>query len=252
MTLPATQIIREIVMTEDVEAKPTFKGIATALASAQGEMSKAEKTANNAAFKGEGKPKGTAYATLSSVMDACMPALTSRGIAVIQPTGENEIGRYVKTILIHGNSGETLECTVPLIIGKQDMQGYGSAVTYARRYGLMSMAGIAPADDDGNAAAKAAPTQEDKPKSRDPWTATIISELPDDATSRDKAMAVSKALCTQWGRMGGAQQLGNEWDRRAHLIAGPKGLEGMHPDLHGTVIDAYENRMNTIKEENQQ
>ena len=41
---------------------------------------------------------------------------------------------------------------VPLIVGKNDMQGYGSAVTYARRYGLMSMAGIAPEDDDGNAA----------------------------------------------------------------------------------------------------
>ena len=50
-----------------------------------------------------------------------------------------------------------LDCEVPLIIGKNDMQGYGSAVTYARRYGLMTMAGIAPEDDDGNAAAKAAP-----------------------------------------------------------------------------------------------
>jgi hypothetical protein len=240
MTSPATQIIREIVMTEDVEAKPTFKGIAAALASAQGAMGKALKSSDNPHFKSK-------YADLASVIDACMPALTSHGIAVIQPTGENEIGRYVKTILIHGNSGETLECTVPLIIGKQDMQGYGSAVTYARRYGLMSMAGIAPADDDGNAAAKAAPTQEDKPKPRDAWTATIIGELPDDATGRDKAMAIAKALCSQFARMKGAQQLGNEWDRRAHLIEGPKGLEGMHHDLHGTVIDAYEKRLNEIK-----
>jgi hypothetical protein len=49
---------------------------------------------------------------------------------------------------------------VPLIVSKNDMQGYGSAVTYARRYGLMAMAGIAPEDDDGNAAAKSAPKQE--------------------------------------------------------------------------------------------
>jgi hypothetical protein len=56
------------------------------------------------------------------------------------------------------------ECRVPLIVGKNDMQGYGSAVTYARRYGLMGMAGVAPEDDDGNAAAKAAPKAEDAPR----------------------------------------------------------------------------------------
>ena len=49
---------------------------------------------------------------------------------------------------------------MPLIVGKNDMQGYGSAVTYARRYGLMCMAGIAPEDDDGNAAVAARPKAE--------------------------------------------------------------------------------------------
>jgi hypothetical protein len=57
---------------------------------------------------------------------------------------------------------------VPLILGKNDMQGYGSAVTYARRYGLMCMAGIAPEDDDGNAAAAAAPRQDTRPAPRAP------------------------------------------------------------------------------------
>ena len=54
-----------------------------------------------------------------------------------------------------------MECPVPLIVQKNDMQGLGSAITYARRYGLMSMAGIAPEDDDGNAAAAAAPKKID-------------------------------------------------------------------------------------------
>ena len=48
---------------------------------------------------------------------------------------------------------------MPLLVSKNDMQGYGSAVTYGRRYGLMSLAGIAPEDDDGNAAAKAPPQE---------------------------------------------------------------------------------------------
>ena len=130
-----------------------MKSIATALAAAQINMGKALKQASNPHFRSK-------YADLGSVMDACLPALNERGIAVIQPTGENELGRFVETIMIHGESGEQLSCRVPLIVGKNDMQGYGSAVTYARRYGLMAMAGIAPEDDDGNAAAKAAPKQE--------------------------------------------------------------------------------------------
>jgi len=130
-----------------------MKGIATALAKAQAEMGKALKQSNNPHFKSK-------YADLGNVMDACLPALNAAGIAVIQPTGEDEHGRYVETVLIHGESGESLTCRVPLIVAKNDMQGYGSAVTYGRRYGLMAMAGIAPEDDDGNAAAKAAPKQE--------------------------------------------------------------------------------------------
>lgn len=131
--------------------------IATALAKAQAEMGKALKSANNPHFRSK-------YADLGSVMDACMPALTSAGIALIQPTGEDEHGRYVETVFIHGESGERLSCRVPLIVQKNDMQGYGSAVTYARRYGLMAMAGIAPEDDDGHAAGQAAPMQEPQRK----------------------------------------------------------------------------------------
>ena len=130
-----------------------MKSIATALASAQMNMGKALKQANNPHFRSK-------YADLGNVMDACLPALNEAGIAVIQPAGEDEHGRFVDTILIHGESGESLASRVPLIVQKNDMQGYGSAVTYARRYGLMAMAGIAPEDDDGNAASKAAPKRE--------------------------------------------------------------------------------------------
>jgi len=132
-----------------------MKGIATSLAKAQTNMGKALKQANNPHFRSK-------YADLGNVMDACLPALNEAGIALIQPTGEDEHGRYVETILIHGESGEQLTCRVPLIVSKNDMQGYGSAVTYARRYGLMAMAGIAPEDDDGHAASKAPPKQEQR------------------------------------------------------------------------------------------
>lgn len=142
-------------MTEHSKIQPDHATIYAALAAAQMQMGKALKDSANPAFKSK-------YADLASVMDACMGALNGNGIAVFQPTVDDESGRYVKTILAHV-SGQTLECRVPLIVQKNDMQGYGSAVTYARRYGLMSMAGIAPEDDDGNAAAKAAPLVDERP-----------------------------------------------------------------------------------------
>ena len=144
-------------ITENKAKAQVFGNIATALASAQAKMGKALKSANNPHFKSK-------YADLASVTEACLPALNESGIAVIQPTGEDETGRYVETMLIHGPSGEVLKCRVPLIVQKNDMQGYGSAVTYARRYGLMSMSGIAPEDDDGNDAAKALPKAQQAPK----------------------------------------------------------------------------------------
>jgi len=120
--------------------------IAVALSKAQLEMGVAAKDKSNPHFKSK-------YADLSSVMSACMDALGKHGIAVIQPFIIGEDGKnYVDTILIHGESGSQLSCRIPAMNQKGDMQGLGSAMTYARRYGLMAMAGIAPEDDDGNAA----------------------------------------------------------------------------------------------------
>ena len=167
-----------------------MKSIATALAKAQTNMGKALKQANNPHFRSK-------YADLGNVMDACLPALNEAGIALIQPTGEDEHGRYVETTLIHGESGESLTCRVPLIVAKNDMQGYGSAVTYARRYGLMAMAGIAPEDDDGNAAAKAPPKQEhrqQKPQETDAEAIERAKEYLSEADSLDD-------LKERWGRI---------------------------------------------------
>ena len=162
-------------------AAPTLAG---ALAKAQAEMGKALKHNTNPAFRSK-------YADLGSVMDACLPALNRHGIAVVQPTVDDADGRYVETVLLH-ESGETLRCRVPLIVQKNYMQGYGSAVTYARRYGLMCMAGIAPEDDDGNAAAQAAPKREDAPRSPSP--AQIAADALASADTLDALIAIWRDL----------------------------------------------------------
>jgi hypothetical protein len=79
-----------------------------------------------------------------------------------------------------------------LIVGKNDMQGYGSAVTYARRYGLMAMAGIAPDDDDGNAAANDVPVSNDRPKP--PMAVDVACDSLINASSLDQLSAIWKDL----------------------------------------------------------
>jgi hypothetical protein len=59
---------------------------------------------------------------------------------------------HVKTVISEIDGEDKIECKVPLILSKNDMQGLGSAITYARRYGLVSMLGIIQEDDDGNKA----------------------------------------------------------------------------------------------------
>ena len=92
-----------------------------------------------------------------------MDALNSAGIALIQRTSEDSTGVTVETVFVH-ESGEMMECgKLHVPASKQDPQGYGSALTYARRYSLMAAAGIAPEDDDGNGARKA---KEDEEKAK--------------------------------------------------------------------------------------
>lgn len=170
-------------------ATAVHKGLYAALAAAQAEMGPALKDSVNPAFKSK-------YADLASVMAACLPALNAHGIAVIQPPYQDETGqRFVKTVFVHGETGETAECAVPLIVAKNDMQGYGSAVTYARRYGLMSMAGIAPEDDDGNAAAKAAPMAEQRQEQpRGPSAMDVACDSLGNAENLDQLAAIWKDL----------------------------------------------------------
>lgn len=206
--------------------------IAAALAKAQAEMGKAIKESANPAFRSK-------YADLGNVMDACLPALNKHNIAVIQPIVSDVDGRFVKTILIH-ESGETLECAVPLIVGKNDMQGLGSAITYGRRYGLMSMAGIAPEDDDGNAAAKNVQSSAIS-QARDDG---VLDGLPENASPREKAEAYAKAICADFSGKG-VKALDRSWDNWQKHIAK---LQDSYPDLWSSVVDAFETRKNELTE----
>ena len=121
--------------------------IATALVKAQMAYGPALKSSVNPHFKSK-------YADLASCFDAVREALNNNGIAIIQRTHAGAHGVSIETLLIH-LSGETLSggiLEIPAV--KQDPQGFGSALTYARRYSLMCVCGIAPEDDDANLASQ--------------------------------------------------------------------------------------------------
>ena len=141
--------------------------IAGALAKAQGEMGGAKKDAANPFFKSK-------YADLASVWDACREPLTKHGLSVVQfpqteyrgepepyewtsKMGEKRYGVRivcvvsVLTRLTHA-SGQWMDDVVSTMLPTGDPQAVGSAITYLRRYALQSVAGVAPEDDDAEAA----------------------------------------------------------------------------------------------------
>jgi hypothetical protein len=132
-----------------MKTSESISELAKALSAAQAEMTGAKKSANNPFFKSQ-------YADLASVMQAIAKPFASHGLSFVQSVGHEAGGVCVTTLLMH-ESGQWIESD-PLVLPptKPDAQGYGSAITYAKRYGLQAMAGVPSVDDDGNAAVEGA------------------------------------------------------------------------------------------------
>lgn len=131
-----------------------MKQIATALVKAQKEFGPALKTSTNPHFRSK-------YADLATVVEAVIDALNNNGIFLMQMTHETPDGAMAETTFVH-ESGEMLSAGKLFFpASKHDAQGYASALSYVRRYSLMAACGIAPEDDDGNAASK--PKEAPKP-----------------------------------------------------------------------------------------
>lgn len=124
-----------------------LKNIASAFVKAKRDFAPALKTSTNPHFKSK-------YADLAACVEAVDDSFLKNGIVMYQETFEDSAGVTVETVLLH-ESGEMLRCgKLHVPAAKNDPQGYGSALSYARRYSLMAACGIAPEDDDGNAASR--------------------------------------------------------------------------------------------------
>lgn len=158
--------------------------IAAAFVRAQKNFAPALKTNTNPAFRSK-------YVALDGCIEAVIDSLNANGIALLQPTRDCETGVTVETIFLH-ESGESLSggrLHVPA--AKQDAQGYGSALTYARRYSLMAACGIAPEDDDGNAASVAKHQANDAPPAQDMSPKARAARIRDGVVGGDAAGAAA-------------------------------------------------------------
>lgn len=125
--------------------------IAAALLKAQSSMGNAAKGASNPYFK-------SSYADLNAIREVVTPALNANGITVLQPTTSSEGKSYVETLLLH-ESGEYLSSLTEITVAKaNDPQAAGSAISYARRYGLQSFLSVGAVDDDGEKAMSRGPS----------------------------------------------------------------------------------------------
>jgi hypothetical protein len=136
-----------MVLLRKIMQTPIGNKIAAAFVKSQRQFGPALKTSTNPHFKSK-------YADLANCIEAVIGALNDNGIGLMQRTYECKDGVMVETMLVH-ESGEVMECGMLHVPAtKMDAMGFGSALTYARRYSLLAATGLAPEDDDGVAASR--------------------------------------------------------------------------------------------------
>jgi hypothetical protein len=132
---------------EVIQDLPDTTTLAGSMAAAFAEIEGATKAATNPHFKSK-------YADLTSIIDAVKPALIRHRLFFTQRCHPDQEGVSVETVLHHAGGEELSLGTLYVPANKKDAQGFGSALTYARRYALQTAFGVPTEDDDGNAAAR--------------------------------------------------------------------------------------------------
>lgn len=197
--------------------------LAKALVAAQKATESIKKAATNPAFKSK-------YADLAHVVEGVVPALNAAGVMVLQCPGFDGDFVSVTTTFLH-EGGSSVTSTLNMRPSKQDPQGIGSAITYARRYALLAMAGGAPEDDDGNAASGPRNEARPTPLRTEPKVPTLNERA-------DRLVASLKALTT-------ADDVRKAYQLASGLCAD---LDAKEPERLVEINELYERRFNELSE----
>ncbi len=211
--------------------------LAGALTKAQCKLEGAKMDGENPFFKAK-------YATLASVWDACRKPLTDNGLSVVQTcsVGEGE-GLILNTTLLH-TSGQWIGGELAVKPTKNDPQGIGSAITYARRYGLAAIVGICPEDDDAESAT------EHKPATKKPPVKKAAKKKEFNTTTLEGALEFLEDKHPKaWGHTVVAAKMADSYDvtgdTMAELIAN---LSDEHKEKFSTIVSQAVMKANNVED----
>lgn len=217
---------------EQARAASTMMGqLYGALASAQGEFPEIPKTKQGHGYK---------YAAMADILRAVRPILSKNGLAVFQSIS----GDVLVTTLAH-KGGATLVSQYPLVqdgTGRMNnIQRMGAALTYARRYSLTALLGVA-ADEDIDASdvdMERTGQHGGTPMGaalKDAWKDGVLDSLPENATDRDKAKAFAEQIIKDMQAAKTPKSVNSVWDKRMSII---EALDTKHNDLYQSVFDCF-------------
>lgn len=208
---------------------------AKAFLKAQTVIGKAVKDSTNPHFK-------KSYASFESVMEAVEGPLHANGFGIIQRCDNDSSGATVRTMLLHV-SGEFMEdsCFVPCA-RPNDPQALGSAITYARRYGLESIAGVVREDDDAEGAINRQPEprltepprQPARAPAHNPTTGEVVTVFPNYGKAKGMPIAGASFIDLSYYKNGAIKSLNDPAKARFH-------------DQERALLSAIENELNAAQ-----
>ena len=203
-----------------------------ALSLAQGEFPEIAKTK---------KGHGYMYADIADILRAVRPILASNGLAVMQMMEDD----VLVTSLVH-KSGAKIDSRYPLVVDgtgrMNNIQRQGAALTYARRYSLTALLGVA-ADEDVDASdVDLTPRNPSNPSGglKDAWQAGVLDALAENATDRERAEAFANQIIVDIGSKKSADGVNGVWGKRSAII---EALDKKHNDLYQSIFDAFHEAM---------
>lgn len=209
----------------------SIKTLSAALLRFQGAVSGVGKSSVNPGYKSK-------YANLETVVDTARPVLQEVGIVFLQSGGAIVEGIMAMTTrLIHAESGEWIEGTMDIALGKRDPQGVGSAQTYAQRYHLMAMLGLPPVDDDGEGAidrSNSRPVAEFSAPTRTEPAPQLVKV----SRESEKALRVEIDACRT------AEELKALWNNRVFQAE----FEKLHETYRQGMIETFNERYKWLKD----
>lgn len=209
--------------------------ITKALNTVQKTLEPAKKSSENPFFKSK-------YASYESVLNSCIDLLNTNGIVVTQTmdVGDNH-NLIVETTLLH-TSGEYITSRLPMVLSKNDPQGIGSAITYARRYGLSSIIGLVEEDDDAEKA-----TVREKPKTAKRTDTVSKPQEINMGNIAECLKILEKHNPKKWGNLVVYAQLMKKYNVEGVSVLGQ--IEKLEKEQQAEVIKIISAAMSTITKE---